>query len=113
MLLGGTFMAVKSGFPNEEALARAQAHPTVIDALGEPIETGFGFSGNVSTEGGRTVFDVSFPISGPRGQGSIRAKGERRGEVWDFEILEVELDDGSVVDLLLPAERAVDPPSEV
>lgn len=113
LVLGGTFMAVKSGFPFEEALSRAQAHPVVVERLGEPIESGLGFSGRVDTRNGETVADVTFPIKGPRGEGTVRAKGDRVDGVWEFEILEVELDDGTVVDLLGPEERGHDPDSEV
>ena len=115
LVLGGAFTALKSSTPYEEALDIARSHPAVIEALGEPIESGWQFQGSFSTVDDRSVADFSVPVSGPDGAGILRMKGERTGEAWDYEILEVELDDGSVIDLLDEDSRppGSDPPVDV
>ncbi|HEX2164573.1 MAG TPA: cytochrome c oxidase assembly factor Coa1 family protein, partial [Thermoanaerobaculia bacterium] len=83
-----------------EALARAEAHPAVIEALGEPLAAGRRVRGEVDDGGPAGRARLALPLSGPRGSGRLLVDAERRGEVWSFTRLELRLDDGEVVDLL-------------
>ncbi len=63
------FSAMKSTDVYKGALARAQAHPSVIEALGSPIKEGFLVSGNTSVNGASGEANLSIPISGQMEKG--------------------------------------------
>ncbi len=53
------------------ALARAQASPVVIDAIGPPIvQTGI-VSGNSNVNGPTGEANLSIPLSGPKGKATL------------------------------------------
>jgi hypothetical protein len=63
------FSAMKSTDLYKGALTRAQAHPSVIEALGSPIKEGFLLSGSTNVNGASGEANLSIPISGPNGKG--------------------------------------------
>src|SRR4029450_5151665 len=65
------FSAIKSTDVYKDALARAETHPFVIEALGSPIKEGFLVSGNTNVNGASGEANLSIPISGPKGKGTI------------------------------------------
>ena len=65
------FSAMKSTDVYKDALARAQANSAVIEALGSPIKEGFLVSGNTNVNGAAGEANLSIPISGPKGKGTI------------------------------------------
>ena len=62
------FSAMKSTDVYKEALARANADPAVIEALGSPIKDGFLVSGNTNVNGASGESNLAIPISGPKGK---------------------------------------------
>ena len=93
MLFG--FNSMKSTAVYQQAVTIAQNNPKVINALGEPIETGFFLSGsiNVNSEGGNA--DIAIPLSGPKGKGTLYLQATRTAGNWDFYLLEVEVEGSS------------------
>lgn len=83
------------------ALARAQADPRVVELLGEPI-TG-GLPGNTQiqmTGNGNSYTTMTVPLTGPKGEGRLELRANRRGQgPVEFERLEVWVG-GEGVDLL-------------
>jgi hypothetical protein len=65
------FSAVKSTDVYKDALARAKAHPAVIEALGSPITQGFLVSGNTNVNDASGEANLSILVSGPKGKGTI------------------------------------------
>jgi Cytochrome oxidase complex assembly protein 1 len=65
------FSAIKSTDVYKDALARAHAHPSVIEALGSPLKEGFLVSGNTNVNGASGEANLSIPVSGPKGKGTI------------------------------------------
>src|SRR5438034_3360727 len=65
------FSAVKSSDVYKDALARAKTHPAVIEALGSPVTEGFLVSGNTNVNGASGEANLSIPVSGPKGKGTI------------------------------------------
>lgn len=100
VLLGGMLGAVRTSGGFQDALAQIQSHPEVVAALGEPIEAGWFFRGSINISDSTKTVDVSVPISGPDGAGTLYVEGEETAGVWRFERLEVELDNGDWIDLL-------------
>jgi hypothetical protein len=85
------FSAVKSTDVYKDALARAKAHPAVIDALGSPITEGFLVSGNTNINGASGEANLSIPISGPKGKGTIYAAATKSLGRWNYSGLVMEI----------------------
>jgi hypothetical protein len=85
------FSAVKSTDVYKDALARAEAHPSVIEALGSPIKEGFLVSGNTNVNGASGEANLSIPISGPKGKGTIYMAASKSLGRWNYSGLTVEI----------------------
>jgi Cytochrome oxidase complex assembly protein 1 len=83
----------KSSGAYQSALARVQADPDVIAALGSPVEPGlFTYSGTISEAGPIGHAEAVFPISGPKGSGKVHLEADKSDGKWDFKVLEVTVD---------------------
>ena len=85
------FSAMKSTDVYKQALARAKAHPAVIEALGSPIKDGFLMSGNTNVNGASGESNLAIPISGPKGKGTIYVSANKLLGRWIYSGLVVEL----------------------
>jgi hypothetical protein len=85
------FSAMKSTDVYKEALARAKADPTVIEALGSPIKDGFLVSGNTNVNGASGDSNLAIPISGPKGKGTIYVSANKLLGQWNYSGLVVEI----------------------
>ncbi len=86
------FSAMKSTDVYKDALARAQVHPSVIEALGSPIKEGFLVSGNTNVNGASGEANLSIPISGPKGKGTIYVEAKKSLGRWNYSGLTVEIE---------------------
>lgn len=112
VLGGGAFWAWRSSGASEvreEAIARATSHPAVIEALGEPIESGWLPEGRVHIGDGEGEADFSVDLTGPRGEGRLHAVARRQGGGdWEFEVLELAVEGSDeVIDLLAEPDTEV------
>ncbi len=95
------FAMMKSADVYQDALHRAQAQPTVVQALGEPVKDGWYVTGNIQVNGPTGSADLSFPVSGPKSKGTAYLKGTKSMGAWTLEELVVEVDaTGERIDLL-------------
>ncbi|HEU5246232.1 MAG TPA: cytochrome c oxidase assembly factor Coa1 family protein [Candidatus Udaeobacter sp.] len=85
------FSAVKSTDVYKDALARAQAHPSVIEVLGSPIKEAFLVSGNTNVNSASGEANLSIPISGPNGKGTIYVAASKSLGRWNYSGLIVEI----------------------
>ena len=85
------FSAMKSTDVYKGALTRAQAHPSVIEALGSPIKEGFLLSGSTNVNGASGETNLSIPISGPNGKGTIYVAANKSLGRWNYSGLIVEI----------------------
>jgi len=85
------FTAVKSTDVYKDALARAKVHPAVIEALGSPITEGFLVSGNTNVNGASGEANLSVPIAGPKGKGTIYAAARKSLGQWNYSGLVLEV----------------------
>ena len=85
------FGAMKSTDVYIDALAKAKANPEVIEALGSPIADGLFVSGNTNVNGATGEANLSIPISGPEGKGTIYVKAEKSLGRWKYSELVVEI----------------------
>lgn len=85
------FSAMKSTDVYKDAMARAKAHPSVIQVLGSPIKEGFLVSGNTNVNGASGEANLSIPISGPKGKGTIYVAANKSLGQWNYSGLVVEV----------------------
>jgi hypothetical protein len=85
------FGAMKSTDVYKDALAKAKANPSVIEALGSPIKDGLFVSGNTNVNGATGDSNLSIPISGPKGKATIYVKAEKSLGRWNYSELVVEI----------------------
>ena len=85
------FSAMKSTAVYKEALARANADPAVIEALGSPIKDGFLVSGNTNVNGASGESNLAIPISGPKSKGTIYVSANKLLGEWNYSGLVVEV----------------------
>ena len=95
------------------ALARAQANPGVIEAIGSPIsQTGI-VSGNSNVSGPTGQANLSIPLSGPKGKATLYIEAMKSADLWVFQTMVVKIEKtGERIDLnTLPGPaRAASPP---
>jgi len=82
---------MKSSDAYRQALDHAKANPAVIEALGKPIEPGFFASGSVNVSGASGHAELSIPLSGPKGSGTVYAEATKTAGQWRYTRLEVEI----------------------
>jgi Cytochrome oxidase complex assembly protein 1 len=85
------FSAVKSTDVYKDALARAKAHPAVIEALGSPVTEGFLVSGNTNVNGASGEANLSIPVSGPKGKGTIYIAATKSLGRWNYSGIVLEI----------------------
>jgi hypothetical protein len=88
--------------------AKAAENSQVREQIGEPMTAAWFIFGQLNVNGSTGTANLSIPISGPKGKGSIRAVAYKSAGVWRFTYLQVSIDGrpGSI-DLL-----SVQPPAE-
>ena len=95
------FSVLKSSYVYEEALAQVKESAAVQQSIGTPIREGFLVSGNINTSGPSGNADLSIPIEGPGGEGTIFLVAEKSAGKWKFTTLFVQIHkDSSEIDLL-------------
>ena len=103
-IVGIVFVAIsflRSNAATQGALERLQAHPQAVEALGEPITMGWQLSGNINISGPSGDADLSIPVSGPRGAGTLYVEAEKQAGEWEYQVLELAIDGSSErIDLL-------------
>ncbi len=85
----------------ETALFEAQTNPAVIEHLGNRIEDGLIFTGNMEVNPSSGYADIVIPISGQKGSGSLYVQAEKIAGSWQYYTLEVAVHGSDVaIDLL-------------
>lgn len=97
-----------AGVPDlkELALTKARQNAQIIEVLGEPIESGFPRNTSLNFNNGQTQARLVLPLSGPKGEGMLEIRGEKRGGKWVVEALTFEADSGG------PPLELNEPPSQ-
>ena len=85
------FSAMKSSDIYKDALARAKTHPAVIEALGSPVTEGLLVSGNTNVNGASGEANLSIPVSGPKGKGTIYVAATKSLGRWNYSGLVLEI----------------------
>ncbi len=91
-IIAFTFNSIKSSDVYQQALTEVTTNPEVLNALGEPVEPGWFISGSISVSGSSGDATLSVPISGPKGKGTLYAEAAKSAGVWEFDVLQVEVE---------------------
>ena len=91
VIYGAVTGAIRSSDAYQEGMNRARSNPEVVAALGEPIESGWLISGSINVNGPSGNVDVSIPISGPKGSGTLYVVGTRNAGRWQYSTMAVEI----------------------
>ena len=107
IFVASVFFMATSMMTSSEAYAKAmaavQAHPAVASALGEPIEVDGFVGGSIDTTPSSGKADLSIPVAGPRGKGTVYAVARKHTGEWTLRELVIELSTGERIDLLADA----------
>ncbi|MBN4058037.1 hypothetical protein JYT34_01215 [Olleya sp. AH-315-K02] len=85
----GVTNVLKNSTPYEYSVELASNNSDVIQLLGEPIETHGIMSGNISIQNNSGEVDISIPIKGSKGKGTVIVIGEKIDGEWFYEELYV------------------------
>lgn len=109
---GSMILGVSSLFtgsePYKEAVLSAQSSELVIAALGEPIEEDGIAKGNVNYSNGEGHCSLEIPLKGPEGKATLKVIANKYSDVWEYELMEVELSETDEVIPLLPLEKQLE-----
>lgn len=84
--------AIKNDTLFVAGLREVQHNQRAIDALGEPIHHGFGFSGTFETTGPTGKADLMMPVEGSKNKGTIYLKAEKQEGHWHTQVLRLQVD---------------------
>lgn len=88
MIVVAAFGVMRSSGACQEAVARAESWPAVVQALGTPLNVGWFVSGTLDP--GRRA-EITIPVSGPRGKARIEVVASKTSGDWVFSTLTVRL----------------------
>ncbi len=93
--------SMKSSDVYKESITKARANAQVTAALGTPVEPGFWVSGNINVENSSGNADLSIPISGPNGKGTVYVTATKSAGRWQYSVMVCEISSsGNRVNLL-------------
>jgi Cytochrome oxidase complex assembly protein 1 len=78
----GVSKALKSSQVYVMSIQRAQASPCAVSKLGQPITSTALPQGGINENNGSGNADVTIPVSGPQGTGSLHTVATRDNSVW-------------------------------
>ena len=102
----GIFALIMEGMRSsdvaQEALARAQANPAMVQRLGARIDEGWMMSGSINeATGGSGDAQLAVPISGPKGSATVYVIASKVAGTWNYSQILAAIDgSGEKIDLL-------------
>lgn len=100
--------AMRSSDVAKEAFARAQSNAVVAQRLGAPISEGWFVGGSINVSPGSGDADLSVPISGPKGKGTVYVTAQKTAGTWAYSLMLATVEGSNdKIDLLAVAPAAV------
>jgi hypothetical protein len=94
--IGLIFSIVSTSFHKsyvfQEAVARAERNPEVAEKIGTPLRPSWMPMGQINVNGSSGNANMTIPVTGPRGKGTIHLEAQKVSGVWRFRILEVRVE---------------------
>lgn len=82
LLFVGVHKALRSSDVYTMSMQRAQASPCAISKLGQPIANKDSVNGNINESNGAGTADLTIPVEGSQGKGTLHAIASRDNNVW-------------------------------
>ena len=76
---------IKSSDVFLHSVAAVASNDAVKNALGEPVQPGLQFQGNINVSNGGGNADLTYNISGPKGAGTVHVVADKRDGVWTYQ----------------------------
>ncbi len=96
LLIGFMFFGIASLMKGSDAykisMREVRASSRVVEAMGEPIESGWLVTGNINLNGSNGRANLSIPVSGPKCAGTIISQAAKTAGEWNVFLLVVRLD---------------------
>lgn len=106
----GIMSILKSCDAYKEAWDRANRSAAVAEALGAPLKEPLYVMGNVKIVNDSGVAQLTVPLKGPKGEGSMYLLAYKKRGQWSFEKLNVSLPGGGTLDLRQEPAPALEKP---
>ena len=84
--------AIRNSDVAQASVATAQSNRQVVQQLGSPIEEGWLLSGSVNVSNASGDADLSVPISGPKGKGTVYVTARKSAGRWHYSVMQVAID---------------------
>jgi hypothetical protein len=91
LAMGVGTLGLRNTEPYQLGFQAAQNNRAVIQALGQPLELGWPVTGELTLSGISGTVDLSGPIKGPDGRGTLFVTGRKENGIWTFYTLAVRL----------------------
>ena len=88
-IIFGAYSALRLSEPYTTSVAAAQSNPEVRDKLGEPITTGYFFTGTVQVTTNSGSAHLQIPLSGPKSSATLYVDAIKTDGKWEYSTLEV------------------------
>jgi hypothetical protein len=93
--------AIKGSDVAKEGMTRARSNPAVVQYLGTPIEEGWLVSGSINVSDGSGDANLSLPISGSKGKGTLYVIAQKSAGTWTYSLMQAAIEgSGQRIDLL-------------
>jgi hypothetical protein len=102
-ILGLVFGAIRSSEVYQKSIDGLSADPRIVEALGTPVKPGFFVGGSINVNGPSGSADISIPLSGPKGKGTLYVKANKDLGFWLFTSMILEVNEtGERIELITP-----------
>src|SRR5271165_5819583 len=82
------FTMMGNSGPARLAFDAASASPVLAERLGSPLKKGWLVSGNIEVSGPSGHADLSMPVSGPKGEGTLYLEAHKQAGLWQLDLLQ-------------------------
>jgi len=95
------------------AIATAVKSPALTQRLGEPLKAGWLVTGNIQVSPGSGHAELAFPISGPKGAGTVYVEARKQSGIWHLRLLQFGNDSSNDRLNLLPQAATSSEPASI
>jgi hypothetical protein len=88
-------VSVKSSGVYKNAVIIVQHHDAAREALGDPIRTKWYVMGSINVSGPSGQAELSIPVYGPQGSGTVHLEAEKKTGKWIYKYLILEIEDSN------------------
>jgi hypothetical protein len=102
--IGSIFYGVANAIEGSQAytyaLEKINKDEDLINALGSPIIKDGMVSGSWNNTNGQKSANMTIPISGPKGKGTLFVEATGEDDDWTYQVIRVEIDDSETFDII-------------